>query len=131
MATSRFALVGVIVFAVAHGVLRLRWDLFGPAHEPWFLNSARAAGLMCGATAIAAAVAGMRAREAQTAVGRAVAIAAGALATSVVVLVSGASGPGTLAPIVVVVSACALTAAALVGAIAGFGIRTASSARRP
>jgi hypothetical protein len=103
-------LIGAAAFLVAHTIEAARWDWFGPAHEPWFLNSGRALVF----TALCLVAAG-------TLVGRSlvdgVYIATGATVALIGVLFL--TGPGTVFPIVILMGG---TVVAL-STMAGVGLR--------
>jgi hypothetical protein len=89
-------LTGAAAFLFAHAIEAARWDWFGPAHEPWFLNSGRALVFTALCLVAAGALAGRSLRDG-------VYVAAGATVALIVVLFL--TGPGALFPIVMFMGA--------------------------
>jgi hypothetical protein len=119
-----YALVGAAAFGAAHVLLRVRWDLFGPAHDAWFLNSGSAAALTFGVTAGGAVYAALVSRTMGETVGASLSVGAGAAVAAAVVLFTLPGGPGTIFPVVLTMATAGLMACALAAATITFAVRS-------
>jgi hypothetical protein len=116
--------VGALAFVAAHFVVRAAWPWLdsGRGESPWFLNAGRGVAITAGLLFLAAALrSGVAAADRRTAVQHGLDFALGAVAAMAIVLFT--IGPGTLFPIVIVIGAVVIAAAALAGALAGWGCR--------
>jgi hypothetical protein len=120
--------IGMLTFTGAHAVEVAMWRAwFGGEHEPWFLNSASAAGFTLGCVLIASGLASMRGGSAPP--GRGVSLALGAFAAMAVVLFLKEGGPGTIFPIVLVAGGVFLLISSTLGAWIGREVRRAAKGR--
>jgi hypothetical protein len=116
------AVLGGVVFVVAHLVLMARWrEWFQPGGDfpPWFLNSGRAVAWTGALLFIAGALVGFATRGGA----RDAMVAGGNLATGATVamcIVLALTGPGTLFPIALTIGAAVIVFNCVAGALAAW-----------
>jgi hypothetical protein len=122
MAMIRWArfIIGAVTFAGTHLIEVAMWQTwFGGSHEPWFLNSGRAAAFTAGCLLLVSTM--VASPDRQESIIGGCNIAAGAFLGMVIVLF--ATGPGSIFPIVLFAGALIAAASAVSGTIAGWGLR--------
>lgn len=114
--------VGAGTFMVTHLLTSTWWDRLGGLHEPWFLNSGRAAFLTATALFVVGGVAGAVARSMRTSAVCGIAAGIGAASTALLTLVQ--IGPGTIFPIAATAGTLLLVASSLAGAMLAAGTKS-------
>src|ERR1700759_921670 len=108
---------GAAAFGAAHAIETARWRAwFGGVHDPWFLNSAPAAGFTLGCVLLASLGVAMFTPSRPV---RGITIACGAASAMAVVLFTKPGGAGTIFPVVLAFGAAALLMSATLGAWIG------------
>lgn len=108
---------GAAAFAAAHLIQSALWSSLDGAHQPWFLNSGKAA-LLTGACFFAVRAALGVSMGSPRPVGDAVLVAFGGVLASIIVLF-WLVGAGTLFPVALAIGALVLVASSVAGS--GFG----------
>jgi hypothetical protein len=113
---------GFLAFLAAHELEVIRWAAwFGGAHEPWFLNSGRAA---LATLAWVGAASGIVALFSASRPGpRGFSVALGAFVCMTAVLFLKPGGPGTIFPIVMVAGGGSIAISSVLGAWIGRVVR--------
>jgi len=123
----RAILSGAAAFLLAHNLERVMWTTWftdAQSMVPWFLNSGRAVAVTLLCVFVAEVLSGLFEPDRHDLVRHAANVSAGAIIALIFALF--ASGPGTIAPLVIIIGGALVIAAAFAGSL----VVRALSARR-
>ena len=123
----RAILSGAAAFLLAHNLERVMWTTWftdAQSMVPWFLNSGRAVALTVACVFVAEVLSGAGERDRRELMLHAANVSGGAIVALIFALF--ASGPGTIAPLVIIIGGALVIA----GAFAGTLVVRALAARR-
>ena len=124
----KYPLVGAVAFVGFHQALAATWQTWfdgGGGHSPWFLNlsdAVLAAAVVFFIVGLATSVLIAEPRVEETSLG-ACQLVAGAAVPMIATLATLPEGPGSLAPLAMVVGIIVLLVATVAGALVGFAVR--------
>jgi len=124
----KYALVGAVTFVAFHQALAATWQTWfdgGGGHSPWFLNvvdAVLAATIVFFVVGLATSVLIPERRVEETSLG-ACQLVAGAAVPMIATLATLPEGPGSLAPVAIVIGIIVLLVPTVAGALVGVAVR--------